>query len=337
MRITMKDIAAEAGVSITTVSHVINGTKKLSPQTVAKIQKIIDKYNYMPNHSAKSLRKSKSKVAGLIVSSFPDTYVTRYINSISIRAKEMGYSLLFVNTNEDATYEEDTLKLFNSQMVDGVIISPAIRTNKKPTTEVEGILNTLPIVLISRYHDSYESCPHVVQDDFQAGYDTATHFIYHGHKNMGIIYSTPHISATDNRIEGFKRALKDNNFHLPDKSIFQGYATEDGGSSAIKELLAKNKDITAVFILNDTMTVGVIDTLREMNVSIPNDLAIIGFGDFPAAKLINPSITTINSSPEALGQTAFDMLLSKINNKDYYNSVKIPTYLIRRRSCGCDD
>lgn len=100
-------------------------------------------------------------------------------------------------------------------------------------------------------------------------------------------------------------------------------------------MLQKDPNVSAIFILNDPMTVGVIAELKELNKAIPTDVALIGFGDFPSAEIIDPPITTVGLSAETMGQTAFDLLLNKITNRNYYNHVQIPTYLITRKSCGC--
>ncbi len=333
----MKEIAKEVGVSVTTVSHVINGTKRISEPTYNKIMECVKRHNYVPNYSAKNLRNSATKTAGLVVPSFPDSYVTRYINSISKRAKEMGYSLLFVNTDEDTDYEEETLKLLNAKMVDGIILAPSAKASKPLPYDVTFLKDSMPIVLISRRHEAFDDCPVVIQDDYQAGYDAATHLLYHNHENMGIIYAVEDISPTNDRIRGFEDALKEHGLKLPSNHIYQGYATVEGGKKAVRKLLENQPQITAIFTLNDSMTIGAISALKEMNKKVPNDVALIGFGDFPSAAVMDPPITNINLSPDILGQTAFDLLLNKINNPGYNKSksVHLPTYLITRKSCGC--
>ncbi|ENH96143.1 LacI family transcriptional regulator [Gracilibacillus halophilus YIM-C55.5] len=335
MKITMKEIAKEAGVSVTTVSHIINGTKRMTDHTYNRVMDVVNKYNYIPNYSAKNLRNNSTKTAGLIVPSFPDSFVTKYTNSIALRAREMGYNLLFVNSNEDTDYEEETLKLFSSQMVDGVILAPAAKYSQPSPYDVTDIIESLPIVLISRYHDAFTNSPIIKQDDFQAGFDAGNHLLMHGHQRVGIIYAVQDISPTVDRIKGFRHALQQRGIQLEEEQIVNGEATTKGGEKAVRRLLHDQPDITGLFILNDSMSVGVISGLKEMEISIPDDVALIGFGDFPSASIIDPPITTIGLSPETMGQTAFDLLLNKISNKDYHNKVEVPTHLIQRKSCGC--
>ena len=327
----MKDIAKEAGVSVGTVSHVINGTKRISEETQAKIKLVIEKYNYVPDIRAKNFRLQKTKTAGLVVSSFPDLYVTGIINGVSSRARELGYQLLFVNTNEDPSYERDTLKLLGSNMVDGIILSPTY----KSTELKEYIDQQVPLVFAIRYDPDIIDIPRVTADDYQAGYDATMHLIQHGHKHIGVIYSKPNITSSNERIEGYKAALKEYNIPFNDSYLQIGNATVAGGIEATIKLLKREKQITSIFVLNDLMTVGSMKAFVSLSLKCPEDIALIGFGDFEAATITNPPISTISLPPETIGRTAFDLLFNKMNNPNYLKHVQIPTSLIPRKSCGC--
>lgn len=330
--VTMKDIAKEVGVSVATVSHVINSTKKISKTTQEKVLSVVNKYNYVPNSAAKNLRKQTSKTAGLVVSSFLDSFVTEMISGIEKRAKEMGYNLLLVNTNEDSNYEEETINLLHSRQVDGIILSPT----SGDIQYLKSYMNdNFPIVMVNRYDKKIDNIPRVIGDNFQLGFNATTHLLEHGHKKIGFIYSYPDVSTTDDRKLGYQEALK--NSHLPfNKDFFaQGYATVKGGANATEELLQLDKDITALFVQNDLMTIGAIGKIKELGLSIPKDIAIIGFGDFSSAHIINPAITNIVLPPATIGKTAFDVLLNKISNPSYMNHIELPPSMIIRNSCGC--
>lgn len=332
MKVTMKDIAKEANVSTATVSHVINGTKQISEEKYRKIKSIISKYNYVPNSTAKNLRKNKTLTAGLVVSSFPDSFITGMVYGIEERAREMGYQILLVNTNENKSYEEETINLLHSKMVDGIILSP--------TSSDIGYLNNytndnFPIVLVNRYDPIAKNTPRVTGDNYQTGYDATAHLLNHGHRRIGIIYAVPNVSTTRDRIRGYKNALAKYNLPFNDSYLELGYATVKGGERAAKSLLQREKDISAIFILNDLMTIGVIARLKKQSVRIPEDIAIIGFGDFASADIIDPPVTNIILPPDTIGKTAFDVLLSKINNSDYSKHIELPPSMIIRKSCGC--
>lgn len=332
MKVTMKDIAKEAGVSVATVSHVINGTKNITEDKYKKIMRIINKYNYIPNSTAKNLRQKKTKTAGMIVSSFPDSFITEMVYGVEERAREMGYNLLLVNTNEDKNYEEETINLLHSRMVDGIILSPA-------TNDIEYLNRftdeNFPVVLVNRYNNIVRNAPKVTGDNFQTGYDATIHLLKHGHKKIGMIYGVANVSTTDERIQGYKAALDQYNIPFHESFLELGHATVNGGAAAVKSLLNRHSDLTALFVQNDLMTIGTIHQIRELSLKIPEDIALIGFGDFASAPIIDPPVTNIILPPDTIGKTAFDALLSKINNPEYTKHIEMPPSLITRKSCGC--
>jgi len=328
--VTMKDIAKEASVSVATVSHVVNNTKSISDDTRNKVLAVINRYNYVPNSAAKNLRQQSTKTAGLVVSSFPDSFVTEMIFGIEERAKEMGYNLLLVNTNEDSEYEEKTINLLHSKLVDGIILSPTSYDIKY----LKGYTNdNFPMVMVNRYDSKITNIPRVTGDNFQLGYDATTHLLKHGHKKIGFVYAYKNVSTTDDRIEGYKEALNQFQVSFNEDHLVQGYATVKEGASAVQQLL--DKDITALFVQNDLMTIGAIGKIKENGLAIPNDVAIIGFGDFSSSHIIEPPVTNIVLPPETIGRTAFDVLLNKINNPNYMSHIELPPSMIIRKSCGC--
>jgi LacI family transcriptional regulator len=332
MKIRMKDIAEEAGVSIATVSHVINGTKNISENKRKLIADIIQKYNYIPDTRAKNLRSPITKTAGLIVSSFPDSYVTGIMNGVGGRARELDYRLLFVNTNEDQDYEKDSIKLLSSHVVDGIILTPS----KMDLSYLKKYIKPeIPIIQVIRYDPSLPELPKVTADDFQAGYDATIHLLQHGHRDIGLILSRTSITPTIDRINGYKAALKEFNVPFNENYLEVGYATVNNGLNATKKLLTKEKQITALFVLSDLMTIGAAQAIQELSLKCPENIALIGFGDFAGANITNPPITNISLSAETIGRTAFDVLLNKINNPHYSKHIQIPTSLIIRKSCGC--
>lgn len=329
---TMKDIAREANVSVATVSHVINQTKHISEPTRKKVLEIIEQYNYVPNSAAKNLRQQSTKTAGLVVSSFPDSFVTEMIFAIEQRAKETGYNLLLVNTNEDRAYEEKTINLLHSKRVDGIILSPTsndIGYLQKYTNE------SFPIVMVNRYESTIENIPRVTGDNFQLGYDATSHLLRHGHKKIGFIYSYPDVSTTNDRIRGYQEALTQFKIPIREDYIVQGYAKVDGAANAVEKLLTIDDEITALFVQNDLMTIGAIKKIKELNLTIPDDIAIIGFGDFSSSEIIDPPVTNIVLPPDMIGRTAFDVLLNKMNNPNYMTHIELPPSFNVRKSCGC--
>jgi len=331
MSVTMKMIAKEIGVSVATISHVINGTKKVSEETRRLVLEAIERNNYVPDMTAKNLRRKKTKAAALVISSYPDNYVTKLIHGVGIRARELGYSLMLVNTSENEAYEMEALRLLRANMVDGIILSPA--TNR--IDYLADLQRHLPVVLVNRYDPRFEDIPRVTADDFQAGYDATTHLIQHGHRHIGVIYSVPHVTTTENRLRGYREAILRYGLPFKESWIVRGFGTTEGGRLAVKTLLQQSPEITAIFVLSDHMIIGVVQELRDQSIRIPDDIALIGFGDFEAAAIIDPPLTNVSLQPDTIGRIAFDILANKIVNPEYHKHVSLPTSLIIRKSCGC--
>lgn len=332
MKVTMKDIAREAEVSSATVSHVINGTKKISEPTQQKILELIQKYNYVPNSTAKNLRVQSTKTAALVVSSLPDTFISELVYGVEERAREAGYNLLLVNTNEDEDYEQKTINLLHSKMVDGIVLSPAAK-NLDYLNEFDN--STFPIVLVNRYAKTVDHLPRVTGNNVQTGYEATSHLLDHGHRSIGVIYGVADVSSTNDRLDGYRQALKERNIPFEADFLELGHATVAGGAGAVENLLRRNPEITALFIQNDLMTIGVISRLKEMSLAIPGDVALIGFGDFASAPIIDPPITTIVQPPKEIGSISFDALLQKIENPAFDEHQSLPAEIICRHSCGC--
>ncbi|KZE39010.1 LacI family transcriptional regulator [Bhargavaea cecembensis] len=332
MKITMKEIAKEANVSVATVSHVINGTKQISKETHSRVMGVVRKYNYMPNQAAKTLKRQKTMTAALVVSSLPDTFVSELTYGVEERAREMGYHLMLVNTNENVPYEKETINVLHSNMVDGIILSPTSSDLEYLNEFTEA---GFPIVLVNRYHPVVKNTPRVTGDNYQTGYDATLHLLEHGHRDIGIIYGVPDVSTTNDRIRGYRDALEAYGIPFNEDYLELGAATKKGAATAAEKLLTRSRKISALFILNDLMTIGTISKLKEMNLLIPDDVAIIGFGDFPSAEIIDPPVTNIIQPPEQIGRIAFDILLDKIENPESVKHVELPANLVIRKSCGC--
>ena len=330
MRITISDIAEEAGVSIATVSHVINGTKNISEKRKRKILEIIEKHNYVPHSAAKNLRTSKTNTIALVISSFLDDYIIKLMEGVSKKAKENRYNLLFVNTHEDANYEKKIINLLQSGKVDGIILSSA-------SIDLESLIDmnsNIPIVLLNRSTSKECDYPVITGNDYEVGYKATKHLLDKGHKQIGFIYAIPNVSPTVNRINGYKKALEEYSIPFDNNLLEWGKATKEGSAEATKALIKRNPSISALFVQKDVMTIGTVMALREMNLSIPEDIAIIGFGDFTSADVLDPPITVITMPAIEIGEKACEVLIKEMQKKPYSNNNDFPCKLIIRDSCG---
>lgn len=329
MKVSMKDVAQKAGVSTTTVSHVINKTRFVRVETKKKVLKVMKELNYYPNSAARNLRSRKSNVVGLLVPDISNFFFTSIAKGVENTLKKHGYNLILSNSNEDLKSEIEQIKIYNTQLVDGLIMAPVSGDH----AFLNELLNRdYPVVFIDRKPKGYQGdC--VVGNNIKGAYDAIRMLIKKGHSKIGIITGLPGLTTTDERLIGYKKALVDHNLKIDENLIKVGDSQFKGGYESTKELL-KHTNITALFVANNLMTVGAIKYLKEKRVAIPGDIAIIGFDDYKWASITEPSLSMVKQPACDIGETASTLLIKRIkkeeigSNKEY----RLPTKLIIRDS-----
>lgn len=330
MKVSMKDVAQKAGVSTATVSHVINKTRFVRVETKKKVLDAMKELNYYLNSAARSLRSRKSNVVGLLVPDISNFFFTSIARGVENTLKKHGYNLILSNSNEDLKSEIEQIKIYNTQLVDGLIMAPVSGDH----AFLNELLNRdYPVVFIDRKPKGYqEDC--VVGNNIKGAYDAIRMLIKKGHSKIGIITGLPGLTTTDERLIGYKNALVDHKLKIDENLIKVGDSQFKGGYESTKELL-KYTNITALFVTNNLMTVGAIKYLKEKRVAIPGDIAIIGFDDYKWASITEPSLSMVKQPAYDIGETASTLLIKRIKkeevggNKEY----RLPTKLIIRDSC----
>lgn len=324
----LKDIAAEAGVSIMTVSNVINGNhSKVSQKNIEKIQKIIEKHNYVPNSAARALSSKSSKIIALFIPNedFDNPHNILALNSITQTIKNKGYYLMiFSSINRlDIT---SNLKSWN---VDGVICFAPLTNQDFELFKKTGI----PTCFI----DSYFKSSDIIQvgiDDYYGGYLAANYLAKCGHTNIGFAsYHTDYDKILANRLKGFKEGCLANGLSLPDENIFVAETNYSGGIQVANQIADTNRELTAVFATEDEMAIGIIEGARLNGIDVPNQLSIIGFDNTPICEYVTPKLTTIEQDIALKGEKAALMLLDLIESGSIEQmSNKLPVRIIERQS-----
>lgn len=333
MRVTIRDVAKKANVSVATVSHVINNSKYVSEDLRMKVLQAMKELNYVPNSVAKRLRSKKSNIIGLIVPMLPDDTSSFFFISVAQgienTLKKYGYSLLLSNSYEQLEREKELIKLFNTQMIDGLIIAP---TKDEHSFMHEMIGNNYPIVFIDRIPKGFSSdC--VLSDNFKGSYEAVYTLIKKGHKKIGFISGPLGITTSDERIEGYKRAIIDNNLEVVYSLIKIGEANFNNGYEFAKELVEK-EGVTALFVANNVMANGTVKYLYDSNIKVPEQIAIIGYDDYQWTSVTNPPLSVVKQYPYEMGVKAAEVLLNRINRKSTkYGEYRLPTELIVRGTC----
>ena len=312
MKVTIKDIAKEADVSVTTVSRVINNKPDVGDDTRAKILKIIDEMDYNPNSVARGLVMQKTHTIGLIIPDISNPFFPEIARAIEDKAQKLGYSVIFFNTDNHLEREKKAVELFKSKQVDGLIVSLSVGN--------EEILKNLkkanyPVVQIDRSVLNH-SYPLVSIDNHHSAYQIVEFMLKKGHRRIAHISGDLNTTTARERMAGYKKALKDYEIEIDQDLIIEGDYTQHSGFEAMQKLLKLKKRPTAVFAANDLSAAGVYKALFAAGLDIPQDMAVAGHDDIDIASLLRPELTTIRQPKYSLGERAVTVLLKMINKKN---------------------
>jgi len=329
----MKDVAELAGVSVATVSNVINDSRFVAEPTKKKVIESMDKLNYTPNKVARSLKNKESKTIGFILPDISNFFFAEVTQFIEKKLKEYGYSLIISSSDESIEKEKEQIDILNSHQIDGLILAPA-RGDHSYLEEIRDN-NELPIIFIDRKPEGIKGTS-ILTENYLGAYQAIEYLINKGHKNIGIIAGLRGITSTTERLAGYKQALRDNNIEIYDDYIKFGDSRYESGHD-IAEGLTKNKEITAIFAANNLMATGAMTYLSKNNFRIPEELAIISFDDFKWAEITSPSLTSIKQKSKKIGHKAAETLINEIENKIYQHEsnkvIRVESEFIIRKSC----
>lgn len=329
------DVANYAGVSISTVSHVINHTRYVSEETADRVQAAIKELNYHPNITALSLRTKKTKTIGLMLPFLLDntsnTFFMQIALGVETELRKNGYFTFLSNTNEDINCELRELENLVSKPIDGLIIVPCMGDH----SVVPPVIKEIPVVYVDRRPVELENITCVFSDSESGCYKAVSKQIAMGHKRIGVISGW--IATTPNmreRFEGYKRALADHGIPFDESLVIEGDPLVSEGYSLTEKLL-RDKGVSSLVILNNCLTIGALQYLKEKKIRVPEDVNVttFAFDDYDWTSIYNPSLTVIKQRPYDMGREAAQLLVSMLSGKNKKNQVyTLPTDLIERDS-----
>lgn len=329
---TLKDIAKMAGVSTATVSHVINETRYVTEETRKRVIDVIEEVGYRTNSIARSLRSKKTNTIGVIVPDIANSFFASIVEVIARDLKKKGYNLLLANSDEDVDLEKEQVIVMSNQVVDGLIIAPA----SKDHSYIKTIMGeNYPIVFIDRLPVGCQrDC--VMADNITGSFMAVNAFIQKGHKRIGIINGLEGLTTTDERLQGYKEALNEHGIPVDQSLIKFGNSKYESGYKLTEEL-CKNSNITALYVGNNSMTIGAVSCLINNNVKIPDSIAVIGFDDYCWANITKPALTVVRQPIDAISKKSVELLLKRINHGGTdYNSFRFATEIVYRESFRID-
>ncbi|MBN1486990.1 MAG: LacI family DNA-binding transcriptional regulator [Anaerolineae bacterium] len=332
---TLEEIAKLSGVSRSTVSRVINNDPHVSDPTYKKVMAVVREFNYQPNIAARSLASGHTRVLGLVIPTgvsklFTDPYFQILIQGVSSACNAHDYSVMLWLAEPE--YERRMIKkILNNGLVDGVVVSSMVVDDVIVEALVE---SELPFMLIGR-HPTVTDVNYVDVDNVASAKEIVTHLLRLGYTRVATITGPLNAISGVDRYEGYIEALSSRGIKIDTGLIVEGDFSEEGGYYAMRRLLSQSPQ--AVFVASDPMAMGAMRALHEAGLSIPEDVALVGFDDIPASARSNPPLTTIRQPVHMLGSVAVKTLIDLIEHPvaDLHHII-LPTQLVIRESCGVD-
>jgi LacI family transcriptional regulator len=331
MLITLNDIARKAGVSVSTVSRVLNRKSqknRISPATAKLVLEAAKELDYRPNQLARGLRLKKTHTIGLVVPDISNPFFAHVTRMIQKNAYEYGYSMIVCNTDEDINTEIEQIYLLRGKGVDGYIIMPVGVENDHI---VELIEFDKPLVLLDRCFDKLETNS-VIVDNYTGSYNATKYLIDKGHTRIAIIQGLINTSTNSDRVMGYKKALKDHGIAVDKKLIVGNDFRKENGYIETKLLLASPNPPTAIFTMSDLITLGALQAIKESDFKIPDNVSVISYDDIDFAPFFESPLTAVRQPKETMGKVAVKLLIEDIKLKGKSTKQKIvlkPELVIR--------
>lgn len=328
MKATIYDVAREAGVSIATVSKVINDKGKISQERRKEIFAIIKRLQYQPSVIASALTGKHTYTLGLLIPDIANPFFAEVARAVENRGEQLGYSVIICSTDNKDDRIERYVSVLKQKRVDGIMIG----TGMENTDILKHLCSVMPVVVIGR--EVPEVTVHtVVSDDWDGGAAAAAHLLQLGHRRMAILSENVMISSNRERIRGFKQTLEEAGAWLSDDDVKTcNYRMEDGKRRAA-ELLGRHDRPTALFCCNDLLAVGALQAAKEAAIDVPSELSIVSFDNTILASVTDPPLTSIAQPMEQLGAIAVDLLLKEFQEQQAVKErIALRTELIIRHS-----
>lgn len=304
---TMEDVAKAAGVSVATVSRVLNKSSSVAQSTREAVLDSIKRLDYRPNLLGRNLRRTETKLVLALLPNIANPFYSLIVKGIEDVAQRNGYNVMLCNTDSNADREQVYLELLKNRLADGVIIM----ASEIGGDELTAINGHFPVVQCCEYKEGAK-VPLVSIDNYFAAKKVAKHLISLGHKRIGMISCKNSFLSTKRREQGFRSALEEAGLEFDDRLVVYGNYSFKSGHRMATNLLMLSERPTAIFAISDIMAVGVLRAAREKGLSVPEDLAVAGFDNISFASMCNPMLTTVSQPKYDLGCTAMELLIRKI-------------------------
>jgi LacI family transcriptional regulator len=327
--ITIQDVARAAGVSVSTVSRVLNDKDDVAPDTYRRVQEVIREMGYTSSLAARSMRSRRTNVIGLIVPDVADSFSIQVMKGVNQAIFELDYDLIIytsgsIKKQSAAERERYFVSLLNGSITDGVVIVTPAATS---------FSTAAPVVTIDPNSESPE-CLTVIAANHAGAMAAVEYLIDLGHRRIGLIGGRPDLQSAEQRLQGYQDALRQADIPLDPDLIAAGDFSIETGRLCARELLSLPNPPTAIFAANDQSAIGTIEIARQMGLRVPDDLSVVGFDNIPEATHVNPALTTVDQFIDQMGRVAVENLVGMIEGKPLDGEpYRMPTELVVRDSC----
>ncbi|MBL0385388.1 LacI family DNA-binding transcriptional regulator [Tumebacillus sp. ITR2] len=330
---TIKDVAKEAGVSITTVSRVLNQYSDVNPKTRTKVLKVVEQLGYQPNSVARSLVMKRTQTVGLVVSDLSRSrnghhFMFDVLCGINDRVQELGYDLVLFSTSTTAQKKTPYMDFVRQRRVDGVLMM-GIRLDDPYTHEV--VEASVPSVLIDVPLVS-DTCSYVTTDNVAGATMAIQHLVELGHRRIGFVNGHAQAAVSKERLQGYRMALEEAGIAYDPELVYYGNFEQQDGATGVAELMEKFEDLSAVFFASDLMALGGIKYLQSLQLRVPERMSIVGYDDIELAAMMQPMLTTVRQTRYEMGQSAAETLIRMLEQNEKGRGIVLPPELVVRET-----
>ncbi|MGB2079213.1 MAG: HTH-type transcriptional repressor PurR [Vibrio sp.] len=311
---TIKDVARIAGVSTTTVSHVINKTRFVAEATQKKVMDAVDELNYAPSAVARSLKCNTTRTIGMLVTQSTNPFFSEIVDGVESYCYRQGYTLILCNTGGIFEKQRDYIRMLAGKRVDGLLVMCSDLTE-----DLHNMLDAQPDIpkVVMDWGPESSKADKIVDNSEEGGYLATKYLIEKGHTKIACLSGHLDKLACKERIAGFKRAHQEAGLDFNPEWILEGNFECDTAVIAADRICAMDEKPTAVFCFNDIMALGLMSRLQERGIRIPDDISVIGYDNIESSPYFSPPLTTIHQPKRRLGKTAVEILLARIKSKEH--------------------
>ncbi len=332
---TIKDVARKAGVSIATVSRILNGSGVVSPKLMENVQSAIKEIGYQPNAVARALKIKESKSIGLIIPDIENPFFPALVRGVEDTAREYDYAVILCNSDGYAVEEKRYIRFLHSKQVDGVIFTGSIDSEENLTllTDLD-----VPVVTLDR-QSKLENISSVSVDNYYGAMLAVEHLLDQGAKKVAFLGGAPRLSVAAERFQGYQDVLKKRGITILDDLILHGEFTFNSGYGNTALLLERREEFDAVFAANDLIAFGVIDCLTKHGIEVPREIIVAGYDDIRMAGWYTPSLTTVRQPVYEMGRKTVEILLTLLSatEREIHTERFRPELIIRNSTKRLND